>query len=409
MKITGIETIRAEQHGNLLWVLIETDEGLVGHGETFRNAIATEAYIHETCAPYLLGKDPRNIERHANALMNSVGNRFIGYPTRSVETRGNSAVDLALWDLLGKSLDQPVWRLLGGLSHDRIPIYNTCAGADYNAAARTGYNTALHQLGEVGKRDFSHLEDLEWQMADPGGLARSLLDEGIRGMKIWPFDALAVASGGFNLSLGDLKKGVGVVEAIRAEVGDAMDIMMEYHSLWRLPDICRIADALDDLDVYWHEDPVPMHLFDDLESFKASTRARVTGSEALGTKEWYAEAFRRGCIDVAHFDLCWIGGLTEGRKIAGLAEAYGRPIAPHDCVGPLTLAASAHLVMSAPNGLIQETVRAFLRGYYRDLVTELPLIENGWMLPMTGAGLGTELLPDIRKREDVRVQRSDGS
>lgn len=406
MKITAVETVQVPDYSNLVWVLVETDEGITGLGETFRNPEASAAYIHETCAPYLLGKDPRDIERHAYALVNEVGNKFSGYPSRSIEMRGNSAVDLALWDIFGKAMGQPVWRLLGGLCRDRIRVYNTCASADYNNVVRAGYNSKLLEHGSVEGRDFSQFEDLEAQMAAPAELTRSLLDEGITGMKVWPFDGFAVQSGGHDLSLSDLKAGVAIIEKIRAEAGDAMDIMMEYHALWRLPQICQIARALDDLDIYWHEDPVPMYRFDDLERFKQVTTTRVCGSENLGTKTWYAEAFQRGAIDVVHFDLCWIGGLTEGRKIAALAETFERPIAPHDCVGPVTFAASTHLVLSQPNALIQETVRAFYNGYYKDTVTEGPRIEDGFLYPMEGPGLGTELLPDLKDRPGVISRRT---
>jgi len=406
MKITAIETIQVAEYSNLVWVKIETDEGIVGLGETFRNPEATAAYIHETCAPYLIGKNPANIERHFHALAEKVGNRFSGYPTRSIEWRGNSAIDFALWDILGKMLNQPVWQLLGGLSHDRIRIYNTCASAGYNNLSRPGSNSTFHQHGEVKRRDFSQFEDLEAQMAAPGELAQSLLEEGINGMKIWPFDGLAHVSDGHDLTLPQLKSGVKIIEEIRKSVGDKMDIMLEYHGLWRLPQALKIARALDDFDVYWHEDPVPMYRFDDLVQFKQGTTGRVCGSENLGTKVWYAEAFQRGVIDVVHFDLCWIGGLTEGRKVAALAETYERPIAPHDCVGPVTFAASSHLVLSAPNALIQESVRAFYKGYYRDVVTDVPRIEDGFLYPMMKPGLGLELLPDLTARSDVTRRRS---
>ena len=132
-----------------------------GLGETFRNPQATAAYIHETCAPYLLGQNPLNIERHFNALANKVGNHYFGYPTRSIEWRGNSAVDFALWDILGKTLGQPLWQLLGGLSHDRIRVYNTCASADYNNRLRDSANSKFHQHGEVKRKEFTQFEDLE--------------------------------------------------------------------------------------------------------------------------------------------------------------------------------------------------------------------------------------------------------
>lgn len=405
MKITAIETVQVAEYGNLVWVELHTDEGLSGLGETFRNPEATVAYIHETCAPWLLGKDPRDIERHHRALRREVGNHFAGYPSRSVEIRGNSAVDLALWDLAGKAAGLPVWRLLGGLAHDRIPIYNTCASAAYNRAVRADVNSLL--VGPDAPAPTDPLDDLAAQHQRPGELANALLDEGIGAMKIWPFDACTLASGGRHIAAADLRRGVGVVEAIRKAVGDRIDVMLEYHGLWQLPAALQIADALDGLDVYWHEDPIAMHQLDDLARYKARVRPRVCGSENLGTTAWYREALGRGAIDVVHFDMAWIGGLTEGRKVAALAEAFDRPIAPHDCTGPVTLIANTHLVFATPNALILETVRAFLRGFYQDLVTALPRIEQGFAHPMPGPGLGTALNPDLRRRPDVKIRRSE--
>ena len=103
MKITNVETIQNKQYSNIVWVKIYTDEGLVGLGETFRNPEAIVSYIHETCAPYLIGRDPLRVNEHADNLINWTANRYIGYPTRSVEFRGNSAVDIALWDLKAKA------------------------------------------------------------------------------------------------------------------------------------------------------------------------------------------------------------------------------------------------------------------------------------------------------------------
>jgi galactonate dehydratase len=126
------------------------------------------------------------------------------------------------------------------------------------------------------------------------------------------------------------------------------------------------------------------------------------------TAVWYREAFGRGAIDVAHFDMGWVGGLSEGRKVAALAEAFDRPIAPHDCVGPVLLCANLHLLTAVPNALLLETVRAHHRGYYQQLVTELPRIECGFAYPMTAPGLGTALHPDLKRRPDARVRRTAG-
>src|SRR5260221_8026125 len=151
MKITAVETIQCAEFTNLVWLRLHSDEGLVGLGETIRNPEAVVAYIHETCAPYLLGKDPRQIDRHHDALQNRVGSHFDGFPTRSIEIRGNSAVDLALWDLLGQALGQPVAQLLGGFTRDRIRVYNTFSGYSYNTKALTQYNTEL--ASKTGRGD----------------------------------------------------------------------------------------------------------------------------------------------------------------------------------------------------------------------------------------------------------------
>jgi L-alanine-DL-glutamate epimerase-like enolase superfamily enzyme len=405
MRITALETVQIAEASNLVWVELQTDAGITGLGETFRNPAATVAYLHETCAPYLLGQDPLRIERHARALIAEVGSHFAGYPSRSIELRGNSAVDLALWDLFGKAAGLPLHQLLGGLSRDRIPIYNTCASADYNRTARSERDTLLLRPGAAAPSDDPQ-DDLAAQHERPGELAQSLLADGIGAMKIWPFDGYALASAGQHIAAADLRRGVRAVEAIRSAVGERIEIMLEYHGLWQLPAALQIAAALADYDVYWHEDPIAMHRLDDLARYKERVPGRVAGSENLGTTAWYRDAFGRGAIDVAHFDMAWIGGLTEGRKVAALAGAFDRPIAPHDCTGPVTLAANLHLALAAPNALILETVRSYTRGFYRDLVTVLPQIENGYAYPLTGPGLGTELNPDLRRRPDATVRRS---
>jgi galactonate dehydratase len=407
-KITSVETVHADEFGNLVWVLIHTDSGLVGLGETFRNPLATIAYIHETCAPYLLGKDPLQVEHHMHMLTNRVGNHFNGFPTRSIELRGNSAIDMALWDLAGKIIGVPVHQLLGGLSREKIRIYNTCASPGYNASARTGFNTELQDLPgkSAAPEKRGAYDDLQAQVYAPDELAMSLLDEGITAMKIWPFDRAALANNGHHISSEELKHGVSVVEKIRKAVGNRIDIMMEYHGLWHLPTALRIADALSDLDIYWHEDPISMQNFSDLAEYKRISKGRVCGSECLGTRQWYRETLKNQSIDIVHFDMCWIGGMTEGKRIASLAQSYDRPIAPHDCTGPVLLVSNIHLLMNASNALIAETVRSHYRGFYKSIVTTLPRIEEGFAHAMTGVGWGTELSDEFLSRPDVTRRAS---
>ena len=160
MKIVGFETIRLAGIPSQIWVRVHTDEGLVGLGETCIGAETVEAHIHETIAPHLLGQDPLQIDRHSRTLYDL----FVGYGGSSAETRGNSAVDVALWDIFGQAVGQPIYQLLGGASRDRIRIYNTCAGYNYgrvNTGALTAADRATpEQWGLTQKTPGGPYEDL---------------------------------------------------------------------------------------------------------------------------------------------------------------------------------------------------------------------------------------------------------
>ena len=406
MKIIGVETLQATGFGNLVWVLIHTDDGLIGLGETFRNPEATIAYVHETCAPFLLGEDPTHREKLTHSISSRIGNHFSGFPSRSVEVRGNSAVDMALWDLCGKAVGWPLYRLLGGPFRTECRIYNTCAGGNYNNQVRHGYNTELFSRDDHPPSLIGSCEDLLLQVYEPARLARELLDSGITAMKIWPFDVFALRNGAAEISRGDLRKAIWPIDQIRKEVGDSMDIMIEYHGLWRLPAALKIADALKDYDIYWHEEPVWMQNFDDVARFRDRVNTQVAGSENFGTTQWYREMFVRGAVDVANFDIAWVGGISEAQRIAHLAATFDRAIAPHDCTGPVTLLANVHLLMAYPNGLIAETVRAHTNGFYADIVTTLPSIRSGLIHPTESPGVGADLSPEFLARPDLNRRLS---
>ena len=177
MKITKLETIRIEERPNLLWVQVHTDEGLVGLGETFFIAETVETYIHEYVAPRVMGRDPLQIDLLANEL-----NGYLGFRSSGAEVRGNSAFDIALWDLFGKATRQPIAQLLGGFSRNEIRTYNTCAGTEYIKKA-TGQQSDNYGLSEGNDYD-----DLNGFLHHADELALSLYEEGITAMKIWPFD-----------------------------------------------------------------------------------------------------------------------------------------------------------------------------------------------------------------------------
>ena len=398
MKITRVETIRLDEFTNLLWVRLHTDAGVIGLGETFFGARAAEAYIHETAAPALIGRDPLQIERIARDLT-----PYIGFAGTGAETRGRSAIDIALWDLWGRVAEQPVYQLLGGLTHDKMRIYNTCAGYRY---VRSRPNWGLDDWGTGGNAEGPY-EDLDAFLNDAGALAESLLAEGITGMKIWPFDFAAKASGGYYISNADLDTAIEPFRKIRAAVGDEMDIMVELHSLWRFPAAIKIAEALEEFDPFWFEDPIRMDSIDAVAEFASATNVPVCASETLGARWEHHRILEAGAAGIIMPDLTWCGGISEAKKIASLAETFHRPIAPHDCSGPVALMACIHLCLNVPNALIQETVRAFYTGWYKELVTTLPKIEHGHVYPPEGPGLGTDILPAVFERADIHVTATE--
>ena len=160
----------------------------------------------------------------------------MGFNSSGVENRGRSAVDIALWDLLGQASNQPIYQLLGGASRDRIQVYNTCAGYGYIRALPDTAGLSVENWGvDTAYNDAGPYEDLRAFLTDAGTLAKSLLAQGVGAMKIWPFDLYVPASGGHYISRADLKKGIEPFQKIRDAVGDAMEIMVELHSLWNLP------------------------------------------------------------------------------------------------------------------------------------------------------------------------------
>ncbi len=399
MKITAIETIQLDEFPNLLWVHIHTDEGLIGLGETFMGPAAAAAYIHEAAAARLIGSDPLLIDRHSKMLLDS----YLGFSGSGAEMRGLSAIDIALWDLFGQATGQPIHQLLGGLAREKIRTYNTCAGYRY-VRQSVGQLTDNWGLGGEGP-----YEDLDAFLNDAGALAESLLEQGITGMKIWPFDYAAEASGGLYIAPSDLKKTVEPFEKIRKAVGDDMDIMVELHSLWTPRPVKQIFRALEPLEPFWFEDPIKMNNFDALSELAASTHIPICASETVATRPVFREMMAKQATGIVMLDLSWVGGISEAKKIATMAEAHHLPVAPHDCTGPVVFAASCHVSLNATNALIQESVRAFYTGWYKELVTEIPTIEDGYIAPLTGPGLGTKLLPDILKRKDAIIRRSEAA
>jgi len=397
MKLTRIETIRSPDFPNLLWVHLHTDDGLVGLGETFYIPAAVEAVIHDFAAPLLLGQSAFDRERHWQALFSYAN--FFGHA--GAEMRAISALDIALWDLLGQHTGQPVLNLLGGQTRDSIRIYNTCVDTP-RYADQTGF------------------------LEKPGELARSLLAQGITAMKVWPWDRFApqmkaasvtgpagwsaVGPVGHDLLPEQLAKGLWTVQEIRRVVGDKMQIALEGHSRWDVNCALRIARALEPYDVMWMEDFLQPDSAPDLARLVRESRIPQTVSERLFTRHAYRRLLDADAAHVVMTDVIWTGGLSEALKIATLADTHHLSIAPHDCTGPVNLFACLHLCAAVPNAMIMETVRGFCEGYYREVATpDVPLREGRALLDKFGPGLGVKLRDEFLARPNLLRRVSTSS
>jgi galactonate dehydratase len=392
MVVTDIETIRLDAFPNILWVLVKTDDGIAGLGETFYGTHAAEGHIHQTIAPYLIGKDPRNIERHQAHLTG-----YLGFAGSGAEVRGRSAIDIALWDILGKSVGLPLCDLLGGKVRDSVKAYNTCAGYSY-VQTRPTQGTA--NFGLDSRR--GEYEDLQGFLTRADAVAESLLEMGITAMKIWPFDYAAEKSGGHFISSEDLKKGLEPFEKIRKAVGDRMDIMAELHSLWNRPMATRIARELEQFKPLWVEDPVMMDHMDSIGEVARATRSPIAVGETRGLSADYRYLLDLNALSLLIMDLSWCGGVSEARRIASLAATYHTPVAFHDCSGPVVLTVSTHLALHTRNCFVQEMVRAFFFGWYGEVVEGLPILDNGYLSVSETPGTGVSLRPEVLSRPDCR-------
>lgn len=380
MKITKIETLRFEQLPRLLLVRIHTDTGLIGLGETYDKAPGSRGALHGTLAPLLLGNDPRDIQRIWQFCFDNI--RYHGYG--GAELRALSAVEVALWDILGQSLGAPIYRLLGGAVRDQVSTYNTCIG-------------------------HPPLDDYQRWHEDAGGLARELLSEGITGVKIWPFDQFAQRSLGQSITRAEIEAGLKPVRQIREAVGDDFKIGIECHFRYNRAAMEQICYALEPYHIYFVEDPLPATNYQEIKRLSQATRIPIVGSETLLSRWQLREWITEGVSQVVMTDLVWTGGIAETKRIAAMAEAFGLPLVLHNAGGPINHMASLHVACHIPNLFELETVRAFYRTFFNELTDiEVRLAEGHTPLPPDKPGLGLSLNPDVWQRPDLSVQVSEG-
>ncbi len=378
MKITQLETIRVGQFPDLIFVQVHTDTGIIGLGETWYAASTVEAAIHDYFGPLLIGRDPFAIEAHWQTMFRLSDHAGYG----GAELRAISALDVALWDIKGQVLKLPVFELIGGGTRHRIRVYNT--------------------LGVYG--DITDGHDV-WRT--PVTVAKSLLDEGIGGMKFSPTDFIARESDGNLLFKKDLDRALRPFREIRNALGMDIQVANDGHAKWNLSTAIKIVQEMEPLQPMWHEELIsPLNEEAHLR-LQESTRTPIAVAERLMTRYQHRRFIESGAARIVMPDLTWTGGISEVKKIAVLASGHQLPIAPHDCVGPVNMLACAQVCMATPNVMIMEYNRAMHRGWYGDFIQPNFVVKDGFLMAPTEPGIGAKLKGDVRERPDATVRVSD--
>lgn len=378
MKITQIETIRVGEFPDLIWVQVHTDAGIIGLGETWYAASGVQALVHDHFGPLLIGHDPQEVESHWTEMFKLSDHAGYG----GADLRAISALDTALWDIKGQAAKRPVYELLGGPVRNKIPVYNTCG---VYGEIQDGYNV----------------------FRDAGEVAKSLLGEGVRAMKMSPTDFIALGSTGQLLDPVELDWALGPIRRIRDAVGTEMQVANDAHAKWNLPGAIRIVQAMEPYEIMWHEELLsPFNEVAHLR-LQQATKSPVCVAERLMTRYQFRRFIENGSARIVMPDLVWTGGISETFKVAILASVHQAPVAPHDCTGPVNMFACAQICMACPNIMIMESNRAMHRGWYGRFVTPNADIKDGFMYAPQEPGIGTRLRPEVRDRSDAVVQVSD--
>ena len=371
MKVTGIQTILldniAPYRGGPKWLFIklETDEGIVGLGERVTghalNLTSQIALLEELCEQFVVGQNPFHIERIWQSMF---GARHDYRHPGMDSTPAISAIEMALWDIVGKATGQPIYNLLGGRYHEKLRAYA------YMPAEGVWENPA--KAGEV---------------------ATQLLEEGNSACKIDPFMPLFPLPR--DIPLKDLRHAAKIFRSIRDAVGDELEVGIGTHGQFSTGGAIRAAQIFEEFNPAWFEEPVPPENVEEMARVAAHTSIPIAAGERLATKYEFARLIEAGAAQIVQLDVGQCGGILESKKIAALAEAHYALIAPHMYQGPIAAAAAVQLDTCSPNFLIQEyNVNAL----HAEIFVEPIRFERGYIIPPTGPGLGVELDEAVVRR-----------
>ena len=359
-KNPGAGTVRVPGRHAFIFVQVDTDAGITGWGEitTYPGPVANRAvaaYVDEI-GQWLRGEDPERIEAIWHKMFR--GLTYVG--TRGATTAAISGIDIALWDIRGKALGLPVYRLLGGAVRDKIALY--CHPFDLSGES-------LDEIVAAGFKAFKTDPMFRYLHVDN----HSYLDGNITA------DAEARA--------------LEALAAARETVGPEFEILIDAHGLYNVPSAVRLANKMAEYNIHWFEEPVPPESWKALKQVKEQVRVPICVGERLHTRWEFVPIFENGLADFVMPDVTWTGGISELKKIATMAEAYYVPVAPHDAGGPINVLAGAHVMMTVPNFYRLEVFRYDLSGY-NILIGEPLDVRDGYLHLSDRPGLGVELLLD---------------
>lgn len=371
MKVTGVETILIRNiepyRGGQYWLFIQlqTDEGITGLGERptghARNLDSQISLIRELCEQFVIGSSPFEIERLWQTMYAS--RHDYRHPGLDM-TPALSAIEMALWDIVGKAANQPIYNLLGGKMREQLRAYA-----------------------------YMPTEGIWEEPERAGDIAIKLVEEGNSACKFDPFTPLFPQPRDFSLKT--IRHVAKIFKAIRAAVGDELEIGIGTHGQFSTAVAIRVAKELEEFSPFWFEEPVPPENVDEMARVAAHTSIPIASGERLVTKFEFAELLKKQAAQIIQLDVGQCGGILESKKIASMAEAFYAMIAPHMYCGPVAAAAAVQLDTCSPNFLIQEYNGGDL---HNDIFKEPIRFENGVITPPTGPGLGIKLDEAVVKK-----------
>jgi len=365
MRITAVEPlVLGTSWRNLVFLKVKTDEGLVGIGEcTLQNREeGVLGYLQGAARRHVIGSDPFNIE---DLWLRMYRNDF--WRGGVMATTVMSGIEIACWDIIGKALGQPVWRLLGGRCHEKIKAY---ANAWY---------TVERKPEEFARR------------------VKVVLDKGYQALKVDPF-----GPGALELAREEKVRSVELVAAIRDAVGPDVEIFIEMHGRFSAATAMELARMLEPYQPGWIEEPCPPEDIPSLKKVAEHVNIPVATGERCFTRYGFREVLESGAPDIIQADIIHAGGFLEMKKIAAMADVRSMVMAPHNSNGPVCTAASVHFDFCTTNFKVQECFDDFSETWVREAVPGCPVPHDGYFYAPEKPGLGIELNEDVIKEHPYK-------